>query len=219
MMDPLSALGVAASVVQFVDFAGKIVFKARDIYKSSQGSLQENDQTETVTKRLQEMANQLNNAVHQSKAHLAAGGPSNEPLSFAVRISDVCKECIEVSKELLSKLGNLKVPKDSQHRRWKSFRQALKSVCSKHEVEALAKRLRCLKDEINSYILEMLRQVLPNVLWAGFYRKFTGKTQIPNHCRTISVSKSSTTELKISLSYCKIYAMHNSISSKGFPPQ
>jgi cytochrome c-type biogenesis protein CcmH/NrfF len=144
-MDPLSALGVAASVVQFVDFAGKIVFKARDIYKSSQGSLQENDQTETVTKRLQEMANQLNNAVHQSNAHLATGGSSNEPRSFAVRISDVCKECIEVSKELLSKLGNLKVPKDSQHRRWKSFRQALKSVCSKHEVEALAKRLRCLK--------------------------------------------------------------------------
>jgi hypothetical protein len=36
-MDPLSALSVATSVVQIVDFSSKLLFEAHELYTSSSG--------------------------------------------------------------------------------------------------------------------------------------------------------------------------------------
>ena len=41
-MEALGALSVAAAVVQFVEFGGKAVLKGREIYKSADGALVEN---------------------------------------------------------------------------------------------------------------------------------------------------------------------------------
>ena len=52
MLDPLTALGLAGNIVQFVGFSSKIIGKARDIYKSADGSLLENLDAETVAQSL-----------------------------------------------------------------------------------------------------------------------------------------------------------------------
>ncbi len=157
-LDPLSALSVAASVVQFVDFAGKIVSKGKDIYESSDGALQENLSTETVTVRLREKILALESSrrwakqitVRPEKAHQEAAQRDQ-------RLDEICKDCSNLSKNLLHQLGELKVPKGSEHRRWKSFRQALKSVWSKDEIDAISARLRDLRDELDSEVLDLLR--------------------------------------------------------------
>lgn len=41
-MDPLTAFGLAANVLAFVDFAGKLISKGYEIYSSSSGVLGEN---------------------------------------------------------------------------------------------------------------------------------------------------------------------------------
>jgi hypothetical protein len=41
-MDPLTALSVAACVVQFVDYGTKLLSKGRELYKSADGALWEN---------------------------------------------------------------------------------------------------------------------------------------------------------------------------------
>jgi hypothetical protein len=150
-LDPLSALSVAASVVQFVDFASKIICKGKEVYASVDGVLQENMQNETVTTRLLEMTKRL------KKPLVQVGSSSEEERAQHHRLQQICKECSEISKELLQHLGDLKVPKGSEHRRWKSFRQALKSVWEKQAIDAMAKRLEGLRTELHTQILVVLR--------------------------------------------------------------
>jgi hypothetical protein len=62
-----------------------------------------------------------------------------------------------MSKELLVRLNQLKVEDGRKNRRWKSFRQALKSVWCKSAVDEIAKRLEYFKKELDGHILVSLR--------------------------------------------------------------
>lgn len=57
----------------------------------------------------------------------------------------------QVARTLLEQLNKAKA--QGRFRRWKSLRQALKSVTSKSEVDDLAKRLVILRDQFNLRIL------------------------------------------------------------------
>lgn len=58
-MDPLSALSVAAAVVQFVDYGTRLVSKTRELYKSTQGALTTNIELEAASKRVQYLTTPL----------------------------------------------------------------------------------------------------------------------------------------------------------------
>jgi flagellar motility protein MotE (MotC chaperone) len=148
-LDPLSALSVAASAVQFVDFASKIVSKAKNIHGSPEGALRENRETETVTICLQEMADQLENSDLSSTAQ---GLDDNEQ-----RLRDICNEYSQITEQLVKRLGDLKVLRETNNRKWKSFRQALKSVWSKRDVDDMATRLDELRSELDTHIFVSLR--------------------------------------------------------------
>jgi hypothetical protein len=53
-MDPLTAVSLAANVVQFVDFATRLVSAGNELRLSSKGALAINLEIEGVTKRLTE---------------------------------------------------------------------------------------------------------------------------------------------------------------------
>jgi hypothetical protein len=146
MLDPLSALSVASSLVQFVDFSAKIVSKGHRIFQSKGGSLSENDETETVAKRLRVMVQNL----HSSLASTETSGEEQA-------LGKLCDECIEVAEELNLELEKLKIPNDCRHRKWKSLRQALKSLWSKEKLESVEKRLGELDGQLKLHILILLR--------------------------------------------------------------
>ena len=52
VLDPLTAIGLAGNIVQFVDFSCKIIDKSQDIHKAEDQSLPENTEAETVAKAL-----------------------------------------------------------------------------------------------------------------------------------------------------------------------
>lgn len=62
MLDPFTALSVASSVIQIVDFSSKLVSKGEEIRRN--GSLVENDELERVTKDLQELNGSLLGWLH-----------------------------------------------------------------------------------------------------------------------------------------------------------
>lgn len=150
-MDPLSALGVAASVLQFVQFGSSLVSKSRQLY--TQGALLDHVECGEATSRLQGLAGQLG-------AHL------NELESLGTLSSDskalqaICGHCLELSTELLSRLDELKVDENQKSRKWKSVRQALKSVCSKDKVDEIAKKLVACRDQLNLHLITCIKQVL-----------------------------------------------------------
>jgi hypothetical protein len=150
VLDPLSALSVAASAVQFIDFARIIVCKSKALYLSTDGLLQEHKQTETVTMRLKELAESF-------KALQDPPLSNSDAILTDSHLQTICMECGSISTELLQRLHQLKVPDQSKHRKWKSFRQALKSVWSKREIDNMANRLSDLRSELDTEVLNLLR--------------------------------------------------------------
>ena len=150
-MDGLSALSVAASVAQFLEFGCSLVSKSKEIYHSVDGALPRNISAEDATRRLIELSEVI-------KSGLVLD--SHQP-DLASKVDDalrsICDGCIAASETLLSKLDKLKVQNGQGMRRFKSVRQALKSVWSQKSVDELAERLQHFRREMDAHILVSLR--------------------------------------------------------------
>lgn len=62
-LDPLSALSVAAAVVQFIDFARTIVCRSKEIYRVTNGILPEESDAKSAAERLADLAQELETPV------------------------------------------------------------------------------------------------------------------------------------------------------------
>jgi hypothetical protein len=138
-MDGLSALSVAASVAQFLEFGCSLVSKSKEIYRSAEGASSQQIEVEAATKRLVELS-----------ARIKAGAEDQT-------LQAVCDGCVSVSRTLLAKLEKLKVRDGQSLRKYKSFRQALKSVWSKGSLDDIAKRLKTYQNEMDAHVLVSLR--------------------------------------------------------------
>jgi hypothetical protein len=152
-MDPLSALSGAANIVQFVAYGFDIVSKGNQLYKSADGALAENIELETASLWLQWPSETVQGTLKQ--AH--QGIPKGLSAQSDQALEKVCEECIAVSKELVEKLEKLKIPGRHPLKKWKSFRQALKSVWSKEKIEEVAQRLANLRMELDTHVVISLR--------------------------------------------------------------
>ncbi|KAE8446759.1 hypothetical protein EG329_011664 [Mollisiaceae sp. DMI_Dod_QoI] len=146
-MDPLSALSLAATLVQLVDFTSKIVSKGYHIYNDTDQALPQNVALEYLVTDLQN----LNARLHH-----------HDRLSCATRdeqaLEDLSASCAVLADELVSRLNKLKVADDAKHRKWKSFRQALKSVWSKEELDAMAAKLFEYRNQLEFHVLLSLKE-------------------------------------------------------------
>jgi hypothetical protein len=59
VLDPLTALSLAGNILQFIDFAAKVVSKCRGIHKSPDGVLPEDQELELVASDLARLSKRL----------------------------------------------------------------------------------------------------------------------------------------------------------------
>jgi hypothetical protein len=149
-MDPLSALGIAASIAQFLQFGGSLVSKSCEIY--SHGALLGHADLESAMKRFIQLADSMKTSLGE----LEVLGP----LSSDSKVLEViCGNCMELSQELLMRLEDLRINGNHSSRKWKSFRQALKSVCSTTKIDGIAMRLEKYQDELNLHLVTSIKLV------------------------------------------------------------
>lgn len=160
-MDPITALGIAGSVVQLVDFGIKVVSKSKKIYRSGDGTLERNHDLESVASDLLVIQTKL----RQSLRPLESQGPLSEDDHALVKLSESSSD---VASELLERLNKAKV--EGRFQRWKSVRQAVKSITSKKDVDELADRLMTLRGQLDLRIVIGLRYVQKDcerwVIWS-----------------------------------------------------
>jgi hypothetical protein len=132
-MDPVTAVGFAASILTFVDFSWDLITGAYEVYKSTTGTTSENAHISTVIDDLQEITEGLNFDVEGKAKHEKA-------------LCKLADNCLNLSKDLSKILEKLKVTeKDSK---WQALRVKWASMRKEKEVVSIEMRLDGYRSQI-----------------------------------------------------------------------
>ena len=152
MLDPINALSLAANVVQFVDYALRLVSKGHQIYRNAEGSTDDNVNLEKIALDLRHINGRLSTSLCECQ---------NQPQDGILvpedgGLQDISHACQTIASSLITKLDALKV-KGSKNRRWTSFMKALETVWKKDEIDNLARTLKAYREQMDTHILISLR--------------------------------------------------------------
>ena len=147
MVDPIAALGVVGNVLQFVQFASEVISEGKRIYRSGDGTATDNHDLEIVTSDLVLLQSKI---AKSTEGSLSNGAPSEE-----VALRKICEVANELATKLLQKLNSVKA--EGRHRRWDSFRQALKTVWCQKDIDRMAERLLKVQNDLQLQVLVGLK--------------------------------------------------------------
>ena len=148
VMDPFSAISLASAIVQFVDFSGKLISKSYQLYHSTNGALQENEELEKI---ISDVRSLNRGVISNVKSKDDKTSVSKDERSLEI----LAAECQKIADELLRVFGDLKVPQP--HHKWSSINKAVATAWNKSKIEELTGRLKRLREQIDSRILDMMR--------------------------------------------------------------
>jgi hypothetical protein len=151
VLDPLTALSLASSIVQIVDFSIELVTDGVELY--NKGSLSNYNELEQATLHLTELTKALSSPV---QFNITQPGIVPKPLSQnEARLQGLAKSCRELGEQLLAMLDEVKT---QEPRNWlESFRKAIRASKDKDKIHDFEKRLKRLQDQLNSHLLAILR--------------------------------------------------------------
>jgi hypothetical protein len=157
MLDPLTALGLAANVVQLISFTGDLLKKGRQISSSVDGQLLDHKALRIITTSLQELTNNLivTASLQEHTKNSTSSSSGSKLTSTERQLQQICTGCSEASTSLLEALQTLHM----QEKRgvWRSFRQALNCIWSEDKINALSARLEQYRRQIDTTLLVSLR--------------------------------------------------------------
>ena len=133
-MDPLTAIGLASSIVQFVDFSTKLIHGAREIYDSVSGETEENRSLEAVVSEMERLSSKL----------LSPNNPQQTEDERA--LCRLAAECNILSDQILGLLEKIK-PKDAKSKRQSAW-AAVKNKLHEREKLELEKRLENCRSQL-----------------------------------------------------------------------
>ncbi|KAH0419561.1 hypothetical protein CcaCcLH18_14354 [Colletotrichum camelliae] len=135
-MDPLTALGLVANIVPFIEIAAKVLKTAKEIHDSESGGLDDNVNLEKYATQLKQ---HYSNLLAPDSADLI--GDDKELCALAA-------ECQKLAHDLLGVLERIKL---------QSFRSALKNLWRGKDKEMLEKRLESCRTQVEAQLNQRLR--------------------------------------------------------------
>ena len=147
-MDPLSALAVATSVVQFVDFASKLISESRELYSSVDGRYEEHVNLHSITQTLSQLSQDLQRPLD-----------SDSSSQHIQDLQSLCQDTNRVAEELIEVLDSIKLQSDKSGTRWRSGLQALKSMWNQGRINELQQRVNGFRQQLTLNIVVILRYV------------------------------------------------------------
>lgn len=142
-MDPVSAVGFAASILTFIDFSWNLITGSCEVYRSATGMTIENAHTSDVINDLRGVSEDLEGGILGNSKHEKA----------LIRLAS---ECSELADELMNLLKKLKRD-EKKKSMWSSLQVKWASMRKADEVTAMIERLREFRSEIMLRLSLMLR--------------------------------------------------------------
>ena len=154
MLDPLTALSIASSVIQIVDFGCKLVSETQEIYSSASGATKANVTSREITKDIKLLYQDL---VRKNQAFQRLG-PDD------IELGKLVDSCAGEAEALMKLLEELRVPPDAKQ--WESFKNAIKSARKKGRVNEIETRLFKIQRQIN-FRLNLMMTYVPDLVSVG----------------------------------------------------
>lgn len=126
MLDPLTSLSVASSVIRIVDFSRKLVSETQEVYHSASGATRDNVTSREITQDI----NLLYQDLRSKNEDFQISGPHD------IALRKLVDSCTGEAQALMKILEDLKVPPDAKQ--WKIF----KTPSKVHRKEEMLMRLR-----------------------------------------------------------------------------
>lgn len=145
-MDPVTALSLAANILQFVEFGTKLFTTGYQAYKSAKGQTDENEHIEKLTIDLESCAKSLK---HNTQGF--QGSLSDDDLALL----ELARRSDRLAQELLALL--VKVQRKGKSRTWGAVSSAMRATWSKEEIQIRLKRLQEIQTNANTRLLNILR--------------------------------------------------------------
>lgn len=150
VLDPVSALNIAAAVVQFVDFSARLLSKTHEISQSVDGRPVELTRINAVSWQLKEQCtilDQYSVSIDSSTCSNTSAGQLS--LAGAVtRASNVAKEVSLLAERLSKPLGR---------KRFKNFRAAVGIFWNEDKINEVSKSLNNIRAEVMLSLLILTR--------------------------------------------------------------
>jgi hypothetical protein len=140
VLDPFTAIGLAGSIVQFVDFTYKLVNGTIEIYSSMEGVSKNHLRIEVIYLNLSELCQNLSVADDSDKSI----GP----------VKSLATACRRDADDLLEVVRNIRL-REGKNTRWACFRHTLKSVWKEDQIRDLENRLEGYRSQLSFQLLSL----------------------------------------------------------------
>ncbi|PVH78540.1 hypothetical protein DL98DRAFT_550080 [Cadophora sp. DSE1049] len=147
-MDPITALGIAANVAQFLDFGSRLVSLTKEV--AGEGVTVDVAHLSIITSDLVDI-----NISIQRELQPASTNPANKPIPEEEALYDLAKQCNEVAMKLIACLQSV-TSQGNSNRIWQSVWQALRTIWNKDELDGLARKLVEYREQLSLRILLLL---------------------------------------------------------------
>jgi hypothetical protein len=132
VLDPLSAIGLAGNIVQFVDFSYKLFSQTQEIYSSATGASKDTEDIFGITIHFRELCVKLSSSTHSSNS----SGPYSHNNDSLQTLS---RDCLAAADEMIEALNNIR--SQGIQSKWGSFRLCLKTVWKQSKIDRMERRL------------------------------------------------------------------------------
>ncbi len=147
-LETIAALSLAGNIVQFVDFGCRLFSKSRELYKSSEGALDETVELEKIATSLSTMSEGLTKI-----PPLAA--QQSQWCQDEITLKSIAQGCKKIADELLEALDELRVKNSKM--KWQSFRVALKRIWRSGKIESMSRKLVDYSVQLTTCMVKILQ--------------------------------------------------------------
>src|ERR1700753_4203617 len=101
VLDPLSAIGLAANILQFIDFSCGVIVDAKEIYRSASGSTSAHVELQSITESFARLSSTF------ALAKAPSADSQSTSLTAEQEIRELAASCKVIADELITAIQSL----------------------------------------------------------------------------------------------------------------
>lgn len=143
-MDPLSAISLAGTILQFIELGSKVMLKISEYQTSTSGLIAGHQEVESVAADLRSLSDKIQRSALEARDSVLA---------------ELCATCNKLAWELLAEIQKLEIR--GAKRRWDCLCKVVLSCWNKGKIADLQRRMSEVRAQLNLHVVVDLQYASP----------------------------------------------------------